>query len=310
MPVVVVVGDLPSTGHVPGASAVRLPLGAGSGMKREQFCTALGELHEQYDAVVCLCPSWRAGAAKHAVAFARTMHGTERITAVPCDLPPLALSVTADLVAHLARYVPPGVLIALVRRLSRQLVAGAWLRSVTKLQHVPTGLSQHLRSYLPGTAFLALVAPEPAVAKVPAGRSLAWRLQDPVHLLTTSAGGDEKWLRGELAPALRPTVARSLKPQPLSAEYWGSRNFLEFVAFSAHPDALTHLVRSVRYRPCSWCGELVSSDPCPFCSMSASNATFQPSHTLPDSQSLPTPLVGATTDTQSPAEYTSRSEQR
>lgn len=310
MPVVVVVGDLPSTGHVPGASAVRLPLGRASGMTKDQFCAALGELHDQYDAVVCLCPTWRSQPAKHSIAMARMVHGTERITAVPCDLPPLGLSLTADLIAHLARYVPPGVLIALVRRLSRQIVAGAWLRSVTKLQHVPTGLSQHLGSYVPGSSFLALVRPEPTVTRIPAGRALAWRLQDPVHLLTTSANGDEKWLRSELAPALRPAVAQSLRPQPLSADYWGSKAFLEFVAFSAHPDALTHLVRSVRYRPCSWCGELVSNDPCPFCSMSASNASFQPSHTLPDSQSLPTPLVGATAETHSPAEYTTRSDHR
>lgn len=305
MTTVVVVGDLPSTGCVPGASAVRLPLGrSDKSMRTDEFCAALADLHEQHDAVVCLYPAWRARPAKPTVQLARSMYDTERIIGVPCDLPPLAFSLTADLLAHLARYVPPGVLVAMVQRLTKQMVSGAWLRSVTKLQHAPAALSQHVRSYLPGSGFVAMISPEPTVTKVSAGPTISWRPPDPVHLLATSVDGDEQWVNDSLGPALRPAVLRPLPPQPLSADYWGSKAFLEFVAFSAHPDSLTAAVRSVRYRPCSWCGELVSSDPCSFCQMSASNASFQPSHTLPDNQRLPTTLVGtAPAGARPPAEY-------
>lgn len=293
MTAVVMVADVPTTGCVPGATAIRLPIGNGPDrVTPEQFFEAVANLLEHEQTVVCVYASWQGRRTEHTIRLVRSLLGTERIVGVRSDLPPLALSLTVDLLAHLARYVPAGILVAMVSRLQREMAAGAWLRSVTKFQHAPTSLSQHVRSYLPRGAFVARISPESAVGKAGHGAAVGWRPPDPVHLLVSEHGGDEQWLRGKLTAELRPAVVRTLTTQPAAPSYWGCKQFTEFVAFSAHPDALTSSVRQIRYRPCSWCEELVSSDPCPFCMMSAQVMTFQPSHTLPESQRLPTtPLV-------------------
>jgi len=294
MTIVAVVADLPSTGCVPGATALRLPLGSGQGyLTKEQFFEATGELLEREKTVVCVYPTWQGGRAKHVVNLTRSLLSTERVVAVPSNLPPLALSLMVDLLAHVANHVPPGLVIAMVDRLATMLAAGAWLRSVTKFQHATIPFSFHMRSYLPGAAFVASIAPEPQVSKATSPNAIPWRPPEPVQVIVTPTDGDETWVRGQLSAVMRPTVVRALQPLPVMHEYWGAKQLVEFVAFSTHPNALTNAVRSVRYRPCSWCNELVTSDPCPFCQMSATGATFQPSHTLPDSQRLPT-LVTAT----------------
>lgn len=294
MTAVVVVGDLPSTGCVPGTTTIRLTVpSARHGTSKEQFSAAIAELLEREETVLCVYPSWRAKRAHHEVRLTRTLLGSERVVAVPSDLPPLGLALAADLLGYLARYVPPGVLIAMMDRLANQTLAGAWLHSVTKFQHAPTRLSDHIRSYLPGSAFIAGVAPTAAVTRASTTRSVAWRPTDPVHLLVAARGGND-WVRTKLIPTLRPGAVRNLPMQPLAQSYWGGKDPVEFAAFSAHPDALANAARAVRYRPCSWCAELVTTDPCPFCSMSARSAAFRPSHTLPDDQRLATPLVSAT----------------
>lgn len=315
MTAVVAAADAPSTGCVPGAAATRLPLGRPPrGIAKDQFFEAVSDLLDREETVVCVYPSWRERSAQRNIRLARSLLGSERVVGVRSELPPLAFSLTVDLLAHLANYLPPGILIAMVDRLSSQLVAGAWLNSVTKFQYAPTSLGEHMRSYLPSTAFVAVIAPQPTVHRAGAGRVLRWRPPDPVHVLLMSDDGDQNWARARLLPELRPAATRSVPVQPASADYWGTKRVLEFVAFSAHPDALTSLVRNVRYRPCSWCGELVTSDPCPFCRMSAKTAavhTFHPSHALPESQRLPTtPLVAAAPGGPLPDDPHPRSEKR
>lgn len=306
MTAIAMAADVPSTGCVPGATAIRLPLGkAPGGMSSEQFYDAITALLEREQTVICIYPSWRARRAEHDITLVRTLLNSERVVGVKSDLPPLALSLTADILVHLAQYVPPGVLVAMVGRLANQVTAGAWLRSVTKFQHAPASLSNHVRSYLPGSAFTAVVSPEAAVKAAKKGKVLGWRPTDPVHLLVAGENVNEDWVRQKLAPEVRPTVLQQLPAQPTAGAYWGTKQATEFVAFSAHPDALTSAVRQVRYRPCSWCGELVPGDPCPFCHMSAQIAMFQPSHTLPANQQLPSTPLAATDNGLSAASTTS-----
>lgn len=308
MTAVIAAADLPSTGCVPGSAALRLSRNSSTGSTREQFIDSVAELLEREQTVICVYPSWHAKPAERDIRMARILLDTERVVGVRSDLPPLALSLTVDLLAHLAQHVPPGILIATAARLAKQMTAGSWLRSVTRFQHAPTSLADHMRSYLPSGAFVATIVPEPQVSRARRDHALRWRPPDPVYLLVAPAGGDQGWVRGHLVPRLRPAKVQSLPSQPLSTMFWGCKQVVEYVAFSAHPQALTTAVRSVRYRPCSWCRELVSSDPCPFCRMSASGAAFQPSHALPDTQQLPTtPLVNAAAGAEAPVESTHRS---
>lgn len=309
MTAVIALADLRPTGCVRGVGPIRMPLGThANAPTKEQFCAVVDSLLEREQAVVCVYPSWRTGQAKHNVRLARTLLGSERVVGVRSDLPPLALSLLTELLAHISPHVPPGILVAMVHRLANYMTAGAWLRSVTKLQHAPATLSHHLRSYLPRSAFVATIAPTPAVTNANTRPAVTARPHDPVYLLASPTAGNEEWLRDHLVPALRPSKVSELAAQPLAATFWGGKPLVEFAAFSTHPDALRNAVRSVRYRPCPWCEELVTSDPCPFCRMSASNASFQPSHTLPDSERLPEPAADRN-DTQEPEpENTLRSE--
>lgn len=309
---VVMAANVPSTGVVPGAAALRLPFGKPpDGVTREQFFDTIAAIHERDQAVVCVYPSWNARAAEHNIRLVRSLLNTERVVGVKSHLPPLALSLTVDLLVHLAQYVPPGIVIEMVNRLSRQLTSGARLSSVTKFQHAPTSLAEHMRSYLPKSAFVAVIAPEKSVHRAGSGSIVSWRPPDPVHLVVATDEDRENWVRQKLVPELRPAVVRTLPSHPIAERYWGSKQSTEFVAFSAHPDALTTAVRHIRYRPCAWCGELVSSDPCPFCQMTAQGATFQPSHTLPENQQLPSaPLVGANGGSRPTTETHPRSETR
>ncbi|MQA17653.1 MAG: hypothetical protein GEV09_27320, partial [Pseudonocardiaceae bacterium] len=144
MTTVAVVADLPSTGCVRGTAALRLPLGNGQGrLSKEQFLDATGELLEREHTVLCIYPTWRAGTARHDINLARSSLNTPRVVGMPSNLPPLALSLMVDLLAHLASYVPPGVVVAMVTRLAKMLSAGALLRSVTKFQHANIPFGQH-----------------------------------------------------------------------------------------------------------------------------------------------------------------------
>ncbi|MPY80342.1 MAG: hypothetical protein GEV04_18160 [Actinophytocola sp.] len=287
---VVVTADVPSTGSVVGTGAVRLPAGTPpNGAAKEQFVEVLRDQVESGTGmVICVYPSWRAQPGERTVRLARAALAPARVVSVPSNLPPLALSLAVDLLAHLGRYVPPGILVAMASRLQQMLLAGAWVRSAARLQHVPATLADHLRSYVPGASFVATAAP---VTKLVTTRAFQPnhhpRPHEPVYLLVSSGGGDDDWVQSRLAPVLRPSLVKVLPPQPLGEAYWGNKRYVEFLAFSGHADVLTHAVRSIRYRPCSWCGELVSADPCPFCYMSARGTAFRPSQTLPKRQQPP-----------------------
>ncbi|MQA79780.1 MAG: hypothetical protein GEV10_15085 [Streptosporangiales bacterium] len=288
---VVVTADVPRTGSITSTTAVRLPpVAPSSAATKEQVIDIIREQAEAGGGtVICVYPSWRAQPAERTVRLARTALAPARIVSVPSSLPPLALSLAVDLLAHLGRYVPPGILVAMLPRLEQMVLSGAWVRSATRLQHIPTTMGHHLRSYLPGASFVATAAPQQGLVSTHAFQpSQVARPHEPIHLLVSPhGGGTDDWVRANLVPALRPSVVRSLPPQPLGEGYWGNKKHVEFLAYSGHADVLTRAVRSIRYRPCSWCGELVSADPCPFCYMSARGAAFRPSQTLPEGHQPP-----------------------
>ncbi|NKZ01679.1 hypothetical protein [Nocardiopsis alborubida] len=266
--------DIPSTGHVGEAGAHRFAMrGEGIGERSAAFVAFAREQTEAGRKVVALYPAWQSADAERAVNFARGAMRTDHIAGIGVDLSPLALSLVADQLAYLAPYLPPGMVAALCDELPRHLLAGAWLRSVSGLSTIPTSMRQHMGSYAPSVSFLAYCAPTHQVGRMRASdvsRTLPFRPVQPVQLLcSTPDPGITGIFDDHLPQAIQPVATRTLPAQPLGPLYWGTAKYVEFVALSAHPQALAYAASSIRAASCSWCGEPMSARTCPFCSATA-----------------------------------------
>jgi hypothetical protein len=272
MTAVVVLGDIPTAGIIRQAGAGRMRVDARLGSDAAlEFVAYADQSLRAGAAVLVLYPAWRSTAAKRVIQLARAMLDSDRIAGVSLDLPPLAFSLVADQLAYLAQHVSPGLLASLAHRLPQEVLAGAWVNSVAKLEHIHTSLGKHMTSYLPGTGFMVAAAPQPSVHRITSSQpvaQLAYRPVDPVLMLVAhedESGAD--WLKGKLAPALGPQSLNQVGAQPLSADFWGTKKYVEFVAFSGHPHALQYAVRATPCRPCPWCEEPTALPTCPFCLM-------------------------------------------
>lgn len=304
---VLLLGDMPGTGHVAGSSAERVVLkgsgGSGEGIPPEGLLELVRQRLHASGAVVALYPAWRKQPALHALRTVRESLETPLVVAVPSVLPPLGLSLLADQLAYLAPYCPPGVVIALASTLPRGTVTGAWVRSVAGIEHIPASLSDHIASYIPGGGFMVISTPKPVIHRItntaPVG-ALPIIPAEPVHLLY-AAGEDRdvEWLRARLVPAMRAADVRPQRPQPLSPDYWGTKRFVEFVAFSGHPRSLSVAANALRVRRCRWCEQPIATTTCPFCLMVSGQrptpqgpATSAEAATVPSLPDGMTPMSG------------------
>ncbi|MGI5422143.1 hypothetical protein [Actinomadura luteofluorescens] len=267
---VVAIGDLPSTGHVPAQPAERLTVPSaltGTADAYERVAAHLADFAE----ILVVYPEWDAAPARRLLPVVRGLLDTDRVAELGLRLPPLAFSLVADLLAHSARYMPLGLLARVSERLEREVAAGARMGSVTRLANVPAGLRQHVRSYVPGSGFVAWAAPVPRVDAV---NRRTGTLDPPepvpdgqVHLLVARRDGEFPGLRDRLVEAFRPDKVLDVAPQPLGARYWGTRRHAEFVAFSTAPSAFRALVQGERFWHCPWCRRPTASEICPSCRM-------------------------------------------
>jgi hypothetical protein len=287
MTAVLVMGDVPSTGTLANVSAVRI--GSGSdlpGNERALFIEDVYRRLQAHGAVLVVYPEWQSGQTARLIQIARGVLATDRVAGIPLRLPPLALSLVADTLAFLAPYLSPGMLAGMAHRLPIEIISGAWVRSVSSLEHIDVPLKTHLASYLPG-GFMVTAAPQPAVYRISGQQqvmNLDIRPAEPILLLVSNEGGDMNWLQRHLVAALRPSSVKFAPRQPLAPAFWGTQRYVEFVAFSGHPETLTHSLRSLVAQPCPWCGEPSPIQTCPFCGMS------KPAMPQPQQQtSSPTP---------------------
>lgn len=262
--------DIPSTGHLGNARAQRFSLDG------DDLATQTGEFLDfafhhvnQGRKVVALYPRWRSGRAERAIRFARGALRTDHIAAVPLDVSPLALSLLADQLAYLAPYLPSGLIAELGDTLAAHVLAGGWLRSVANLSTIPITVKQHMGSFAPGVVFLAFCAPVKRVGRVKKAnpeQNIPFRPLNPTQILV-SAGrdADRTAFEQQFLPVIGATAVHEMPEQPLGPTYWGTTKYVEFVVFSAHQDALTHPVRTLRSTACGWCRERVVSSYCRFC---------------------------------------------
>lgn len=291
---VALLADIPSTGHVGEAGAHRFPLsGETVGARSSAFVSFAIEQVRAGRKVVALYPAWQATDAERAVNFARGALRTDRIAGIGVDLSPLALSLVADQLAYLAPYLPPGMVAALSGELPKHLLAGAWLRTVSGLSTLPTSMRQHMGSYAPSVSFLAFCAPTARVGRLrPAelAAGLPFRPVQPVQLLSSTPDpAITKVFDDNLPQAIQPVATRNLPAQPLGSAYWGTAKYVEFVALSAHPQALAYAAGSIRASACAWCGEPMAARPCPFCSANSAGHPIRTSAASPVRPPTPGP---------------------
>ncbi|RFU41923.1 hypothetical protein DZF91_09300 [Actinomadura logoneensis] len=272
MSAVLLMGDLPSTGMLGAAAAVRLQPPPGP-EGEAQFIDVVRDALAHRPAVLVVYPAWAPGRVERLVTLARAALMTDRVAGLPLRLPPLALSLVADQLAFVAPHVLPGALVSLAPALAESTVAGAWVNSVAHFEHLNVGLGKHVASYLPNGGFSVLMSPNALVHRVTSAQpvpEIEGRPADPVLLLTVpSSSGDTDWVHRSLSPALATASLIDAPAQPLSPKYWGAKKYVEFVAISGHPQALQSVLQSAlqsaRGVPCTWCGEQIALPRCPFC---------------------------------------------
>ncbi|MBE3002321.1 hypothetical protein IDM40_27005 [Nocardiopsis sp. HNM0947] len=285
---VALLADIPSTGHVGEVRAQRFAMhGDGIGERSAAFVDFARARSEAGQKVVALYPSWQAETAERAVNFARGATRDDHVAGIAVDLSPLALSLVADQLAYLAPYVPPGMVAALSDELPKHLLAGAWLGNVSQVAGFPVSLRQQMSSLAPSVSYLAYCAPSRSLGRLrpsEVARTLPFQPVRPVQLLcSTPDPAITGVFDAHLPHAIAPVATRRLPAQPLGPAYWGTSKYVEFVALSAHPQALAYAASSLRTALCAWCGEPVRARPCPFC---AGNAT-RPMPPRPASSSPP-----------------------
>ncbi|MDA2807263.1 hypothetical protein [Nocardiopsis suaedae] len=268
--VVALLADIPTTGHLGAAQARRFALAGDDHESRSGAFVdfALQHVRGGYK-VVALYPKWHAERAERAIRFARGALLSDGVAAVPVDLSPLALSLLADQLAYLSPYLPAGIVTSLAGELPQHMLAGAWLRNVNNLGNISISLKQHIGSYTPKALFLAFCSPTPRVGRVKKldpTPNIPYRPVDPAQMLYAPGDGfDPSTFEEAFVPAMRAVSTHKLAAQPLGKEYWGSSRYVEFVAFSAHPEALTQPARGLRPITCAWCRDLVTGGACAFC---------------------------------------------
>jgi hypothetical protein len=260
------------------------------------------------EGVLLVYPEWQSEQAKRLIRLVRGILDTDQVASIGLKLPPLACSVVADLLSLSAPHLKIGYLAGLGRRLQEEIISGARLGTVAKLEHIETRLTEHMASFSPGSGFLAWAAPAGGIDRISKRKPLRapdFRPTDPVHLLVSPQGSDFLEFEKELTTGLRPQVVKTVPAQPLGETFWGTRKHVEFVAFSAHTHALSHIVRDTRYWMCRWCRQPASLEICAICGMFQEQA----SAAIPPQPEAPAPRTApAGTGLMAPAFPTPASE--
>jgi hypothetical protein len=202
----------------------------------------------------------------------RTVHSlldSGRIAVHVTELPPLAASVMAALVAALApRAVSAGTLAGAIEEIENELYVLATAGSVARLEHPSVSMLHHARSLVPGMTFGIGLQPEQFVVSL--GRNVRKVPLSPCDhglelLLAPTEQGDLRWLADVVAPALGGVEVRVLEPTLHGTAWWGTSRLVEAVGLPTSLDWLAETVFADEPRSCGWCGELIFHTPCPFC---------------------------------------------
>lgn len=262
----------PPPSAVPGADLVLTPPedgGLRAGLDLVRRHTAAG------DTLLGLHPAWQRDPWAHDLALLRVAAEAPQVVPVPLDLPPLAGSVLAGLLALLGADHEPAETLAAIGPLCSTTKVMAVLGTLAGLEHVPVSVGEHLISLVPGTVHLVVTGAHGRVVRV-RRRRLQLPLPGPSpHLgLLVAAGrrGDDESVRQTLAATGWAPRTATVEPTTLGPRWWGTDRLVEVVLYPTH-EARVH--GAMRHLPavitCSWCDRRTPRLPCVFCGATPSS---------------------------------------
>ncbi|MER5180254.1 hypothetical protein ABT009_18090 [Streptomyces sp. NPDC002896] len=229
---------------------------------------ALGEMHlliEQFGYVVIVHPTSLDVAYERRLHTVRSILESDRIAIVRSELPPLGVAVLVRQLRQLSVCdFSAGVVAAASRLLPHYIHAGAVLNSVAKLDHVPVSLKTHAKSWVPGSQFGVVAAPQPQLVRIGPEARLAGP-EYATNLAVARGQLQSDWVTGTLAPSWQVQGVQEVALPADSARWWGTPKLIEFATHLADLYTLYQLVASVRRERCGWCGMELIGDRCCFC---------------------------------------------
>jgi hypothetical protein len=226
-------------------------------------------------AVVAIYPTWWAEPSLRRLETIRSVFDSARIVLYGSSLPPLAGGVLCALAAAVAPSISaPGLFLAGLPVLERQVLPVARMTRIGDLAHPAPTVWQHLASWWPGTAFGVSWWPRPSVRRlrradpaVPLPPPVAWSGVPLSRLAVANASeATTPWVRDLVAAPLDVVDVVGCEPPPLGPRFWGSSGVLEAAAYPTDVATLTSwVVGGQSPSRCRWCGERVVSPECPFC---------------------------------------------
>jgi hypothetical protein len=236
---------------------------------------------DAYGHLVALAADDPADPARRRMHTVRSALEGDRIAIVPLGVPPLARTLLGEQLRQLANTdLGPGVLAGAARLLSYYLHSGALLASVSRLDRVPVGVGDHVKSLVPGRHFAVLAHPEPYLGEADAEHlppAPAYQTQ----LAVAGDALDTGWIAGPLAAAWHSRHLRQVPLPPDSAAWWGTSRLVEFTGYIGDVGMLYQLVTSVRRDTCPWCGLEAIGDQCLFCATRLGERTAPARHAAP-----------------------------
>jgi hypothetical protein len=182
---------------------------------------------------------------------------------VDLHTPGVVLELTARVCAGMAPVVAAELLPDLARRIAAAAMTAAILDDVSKLRNPSPTLTQHARSWLPGSLFA--VTPQRQVVSGRDAVRAAWQeavaAAGPIRLAATSGGT---------------AVAEHLRSLPPDTEvveqaddgrngYWGARTWLELCWLQEAPQAIAEQLARTPVAQCTNCGRRNAGPVCSFC---------------------------------------------
>jgi len=233
----------------------------------------LGSIHRGGGLPLVTCRADDLQAVRRLVTFASVRFPGLHACVEPLPGTPLCVGVISSLVDDIdadASTTPDNVLawrLSALDLLREQVWSAVWLPSVAKMTQPAPGLYNHVRSWLPGSGFLAVHSPTREVSR--ARRARVSGVQErPGHALIHSPSRSA-WVVDAVSDALGPVSVSELSTVRAQIDSFGTPDATELVAvpLSFHTQSRP---RSAGIATCQACGIRHARPACPVCQMAAS----------------------------------------
>lgn len=242
--------------------------------------TLLGSIHRDGELPLVTCQESDLEAVRRLVTFASVRYPGLRSALEPLPGSPLCVGVISSLVDDIAADASTPAADVLAWRLAaidllrEQVWSAVWLPSVAGLTQPSPRLRQHLRSWLPGSGFLAVHAPERQIVSAPKG-PFADLDERTDSALIHSHPSTATWVVEAARDALRPVSVSELATVRESIDAFGTAEAVELLsvplAFHTQSRPDPHSVIT-----CPACWVRHARPACPVCHMVAEPEPTRP----------------------------------